>query len=165
MDVTVSLVKTPLGLGLSVDQNNLVTAVEMDSQAARTGKIAPNDVLISVNAVELSSSVTFGSELAKLDVGSSLEVVVRRAPRPGLKCQCSAPKSLGEVSKPPRRPKNPEQRKTSLGAVTSLVASAPAAAGSSSSSNTAGPSTSLPEDDEQVPPPPEAAHVVTLHRV
>ena len=166
MDVTVSLVKTPLGLGLSVDQNNVVTAVEMDSQAARTGKIAPNDVMISVNAVELSSSVTFGTEFAKLDVGSSLEVVVRRAPRPGLKCQCSAPRSLGEVSRPPRRPKNPEQRKTSLGAVTSLVASAPEAAGSSSSSsNTLGPPTRLPEDEEPVPPPPEAALVVTMHRV
>lgn len=164
MDVTVSLVKTPLGLGLSVDQNNMVTAVEMDSQAARTGKIAPKDMIISVNTTELSSSVTFSGELAKLQVGSKLEVVVRRAARPGLKCQCSAPKSLGEVSKPPRKPKIPEQRKTSIEAVTSL-ASESVAAGSSSNSSFAGPSASLPDDEEPVPPPPEAAHVVTMHRV
>ena len=49
----VRMVKTPLGLGLSVDADNIVTDVATDSQASRSGEIAPQAVLGAARRVAL----------------------------------------------------------------------------------------------------------------
>ena len=43
------MVKTPLGLGLTLDPNNRVTAAMPDSQAARSGTIRLGDQVISLH--------------------------------------------------------------------------------------------------------------------
>ena len=54
----VRMVKTPLGLGLSVDADNVVIDVATDSQASRSGEIAPGDTIVSLNGVVLPAGTS-----------------------------------------------------------------------------------------------------------
>ena len=84
---TVELVRTPLGLGLSIDGRNKVTAIDDDSQAGRSGLIELHDRLVSINGQPLSSLVSpeVGTPLEELlgaiEVGGTMSIEIARVPR------------------------------------------------------------------------------------
>ena len=84
---TVELVRTPLGLGLSIDGRNKVTAIDDDSQAGRSGLIELHDRLVSINGQPLSSLVApeVGTPLEELlgaiEVGGTMSIEIARVPR------------------------------------------------------------------------------------
>ena len=83
----VELVRTPLGLGLSIDSRNKVTAIDDDSQAGRSGLIELHDRLVSINGQPLSSLVApeVGTPLEELldaiEMGGTMSIEVARVPR------------------------------------------------------------------------------------
>ena len=74
----VELVRTPLGLGLSIDGRNKVTAIDDDSQAGRTGLFAVHDRLVSLNGQPLSSSSPLEELLDAVEVGGKLSFEIAR---------------------------------------------------------------------------------------
>ena len=82
---TVELVRTPLGLGLSIDGRNKVTAIDDDSQAGRSGLIELHDRLVSINGQPLSSLVApeVGTPLEELldaiEVGGTVSIEIARS--------------------------------------------------------------------------------------
>ena len=74
----VELVRTPLGLGLSIDSRNKVTAIDDDSQAGRTGLFALHDRLVSLNGQPLSSSSPLEELLDAVEVGGKLSFEIAR---------------------------------------------------------------------------------------
>ena len=81
----VELVRTPLGLGLSIDGRNKVTAIDDDSQAGRSGLIELHDRLVSINGQPLSSLVApeVGTPLEELlgaiEVGGTMSIEIARS--------------------------------------------------------------------------------------
>ena len=75
---TVELVRTPLGLGLSIDGRNKVTEIDDDSQAGRSGLIELHDRLVSINGQPLSSSSRLEELLAAVAVGGKLSFQIAR---------------------------------------------------------------------------------------
>ena len=75
--------RTPLGLGLSIDSQNVVTAIDDDSQARRSG-IELHDRLVSINGQPLSSLVApeVGTPLEELldaiEVGDKMSFEIAR---------------------------------------------------------------------------------------
>ena len=69
--------RTPLGLGLSIDSQNVVTAIDNDSQARRSG-IELHDRLVSINGQPLSSSSRLEELLAAVAVGGKLSFEIAR---------------------------------------------------------------------------------------
>ena len=84
---TVELVRSPLGLGLSIDGRNKMTAIEDDSQAGRSGLIELQDRLVSINGQPLGSLVApeMGTPLEELldaiKVGDTMSIEIARVPR------------------------------------------------------------------------------------
>ena len=82
---TVELVRTPLGLGLSIDGRNKVTAIDDDSQAGRSGLIELHDRLVSINGQPLSSLVApeVGTPLEELleaiEMGGTMSIEIARS--------------------------------------------------------------------------------------
>jgi len=74
----VELVRTPLRLGLSIDSQNVVTAIDDDSQAGRTGLFAVHDRLVSLNGQPLSSSSPLEELLDAVEVGGKLSFEIAR---------------------------------------------------------------------------------------
>ena len=72
------MVKTPLGLGLTLDPNNRVTAAVPDSQATRSGTIRLGDQVISLHGKALSARLSFGEVLRQITVGHAFEMVLQR---------------------------------------------------------------------------------------
>ena len=76
--------RTPLGLGLSIDSQNVVTAIDVDSQARRSGLIELHDRLVSINGQPLSSLVApeVGTPLEELldaiEVGDKMSFEIAR---------------------------------------------------------------------------------------
>ena len=70
--------RTPLGLGLSIDGRNKVTAIDDDSQAGRTGLFAVHDRLVSLNGQPLSSSSPLEELLDAVEVGGKLSFEIAR---------------------------------------------------------------------------------------
>ena len=52
---TVALTKGPLGLGLTLDAQNVVTALKPGTEAASCGAIQPGDRVLSLNGVAVSA--------------------------------------------------------------------------------------------------------------
>ena len=79
------LLLTPLGLGLSIDGRNKVTAIDDDSQAGRSGLIEVNDRLVSINGQTLRSLVSpeVGTPLEELldaiEVGGTMSIEIARS--------------------------------------------------------------------------------------
>ena len=69
--------RTPLGLGLSIDSQNVVTAIDADSQARRSG-IELHDRVVSINGRPLSSSPPLEALLAAVPVGGKMSVEIAR---------------------------------------------------------------------------------------
>ena len=72
----VELTRTPLGLGLTIDRQYRVVAVQAGSQAER-GRIAVNDRLVSLNGRALRGPLE--AQLRAIPVGSKVAVEVRKA--------------------------------------------------------------------------------------
>ena len=72
----VELTRTPLGLGLTIDRQYRVVAVQAGSQAER-GRIAVNDRLVSLNGRALRGPLE--EQLRAIPVGDKVAVEVRKA--------------------------------------------------------------------------------------
>ena len=77
-EYVVKIVKTPLGLGLTLDPNNCVTAAMPESQATRSGTIRLGDQVISLHGKALSAQLSFGEVLGRITVGRAFEMVLHR---------------------------------------------------------------------------------------
>ena len=69
--------RTPLGLGLSLDSQNVVTAIDADSQARRSG-IELHDRVVSINGQPLSSSSPLEALLAAVPAGGRMSFEIAR---------------------------------------------------------------------------------------
>ena len=74
----VELVRTPLGLGLSIDGQNKVIGMKPGSQAERSGFFALQDRLISLNGQPLSSSSPLGELLGAISLGGKVSIEIAR---------------------------------------------------------------------------------------
>ena len=76
----VELVRTPLGLGLSVDKQNKVTAIKAGSQAERSGCFAVHDQVVSLNGQLLSDkySASFEQQLGTIAAGTKVRLPTPR---------------------------------------------------------------------------------------
>ena len=80
-----TLVKTPLGIGVRLDDDNVVTEVREDSQAARAGNIQVGDQIVAVNGVAPSATNPLAAILQGIVAGTELQLLfvsaaVRRQP-------------------------------------------------------------------------------------
>ena len=73
---SVELVRTPMGLGLTVDSQYKVLAIAKDGQAKRSGNIAVGDQLVSINDVPLSGGGSFEEQLGAIAVGTKVRLVI-----------------------------------------------------------------------------------------
>ena len=74
--ITVKMMRTPLGLGLTVDSQNKVVKIAADSQAQRSGGFAVGRRLISLNGQALSTGVSFDKQLSTIAVGTPVIIEV-----------------------------------------------------------------------------------------
>ena len=72
----VELVRTPLGLGLSLDSQHKVVAIEHGSQAERSGSFAVHDQLVALNGQPLSGGVSFEEQLGAIAVGTKITIEI-----------------------------------------------------------------------------------------
>ena len=72
------LVRTPLGLGLSVDSENKVVGMKPGSQAERSGLFALQDRLLSLNGQPLSASSPLGELLGAISLGGKVSIEIAR---------------------------------------------------------------------------------------
>ena len=75
---SVELVRTPIGLGLTVDSRYKVLAIAKDSQAKRSRGIAVGDQLVSINDVLLSGGGSFDEQLGAIAVGTKVRLVISK---------------------------------------------------------------------------------------
>ena len=69
--------KTPLGLGLSLDRQNRVVSITPASQAERCGGFAVGDRLLSLNGQPLRKGLgAFKAQLGTIAVGTKLQIQV-----------------------------------------------------------------------------------------
>lgn len=66
---TATLLKTPLGFGIHLTADNVITAIDEGSQAARDGHFKVGDQVCSLNETPLSPEVTLSSVLAEFSNG------------------------------------------------------------------------------------------------
>lgn len=72
----VELVRTPLGFGLSVNNQNKVVAITRGSQAERSGFFALQDRLVSLNGQPLRGSLE--EQLGAIAVGTKVSIEISR---------------------------------------------------------------------------------------
>jgi hypothetical protein len=72
----VELVRTPLGLGLSLDSKYKVVAIAHGSQAQRSGSFAVHDQLVSLNGQPLNGSVSFEEQLGVIAMGTKIIIEI-----------------------------------------------------------------------------------------
>jgi len=75
---SVELVRTPIGLGLTVDSHYKVLAIAKGSQAKRNRGIAVGDQLVSINDVPLSGGGSFDEQLGAIAVGTKVRLVISK---------------------------------------------------------------------------------------
>merc|ERR1711865_1014662 len=74
--ITVKMMRTPLGLGLTVDSQNKVVKIAADSQAQKSGGFTVGHRLISLNGQALSAGVSFDKQLSTIAVGTPVIIEV-----------------------------------------------------------------------------------------
>ena len=72
-----SLIKTPLGFGVALDERNKIIGVSPDSQAARGG-VQVGDVIVALNGAPFSGLAS--SAFGEFSVGTSVNFSLRSAP-------------------------------------------------------------------------------------
>ena len=70
------MMRTPLGIGLTLDGDNRVVEIAADSQAQRSGGFAVGRRLVSLNGHALADGVSFDRQLSTVAVGSPVIVEV-----------------------------------------------------------------------------------------
>ena len=105
----VELTRTPLGLGLTIDSQHRVVAVQAGSQAAR-GRIAVNDRLVALNGRAVRGPLE--QQLRAIPVGSTVAVEVRKA-QGSASPYLSSPAPPRATSVPPPRTSSSPPRDTS----------------------------------------------------
>ena len=75
---SVELVRTPIGLGLTVDSHYKVLAIAKGSQAKRSRGIAVGDQLVSINDVPLSGGGSFDEQLSAIALGTKVRLVISK---------------------------------------------------------------------------------------
>jgi len=75
---SVELVRTPIGLGLTVDSHYKVLAIAKGSQAKRNRGIAVGDQLVSINDVPLSGGGSFDEQLGAIAMGAKVRLVISK---------------------------------------------------------------------------------------
>ena len=70
-----TLTKTPLGIGVSLDGDNVVTEVKEDSQAARAGNIQVGDQVVAINGVAPSATNPSAAILQGIAAGTELQLL------------------------------------------------------------------------------------------
>ena len=68
--------RTPLGLGLSLDSQHRVVAIAQGSQAARSGSFAVHDQLVALNGQPLGGGVSFEEQLGAIAVGTKITIEI-----------------------------------------------------------------------------------------
>ena len=105
----VELVRTPIGLGLTIDSQYKVLALAKDGQAERSRGIAVGDRLVSMNGVPLSGGGEFDAfdeQLGAIAMGSKVTLVISK-PAGSAKdriSQISVPTAAADSPPPPRLP-------------------------------------------------------------
>ena len=77
----VELVRTPMGLGLTIDSQYKVLALAKDGQAERSRGIAVGDQLVSMNGVPLSGGGAFDAfdeQLGAIPMGTKVTLVISK---------------------------------------------------------------------------------------
>ena len=109
---SVELVRTPIGLGLTIDSQYKVLALAKDGQAERSRGIAVGDQLVSMNGVPLSgggmplSGDAFDEQLGAIPMGSKVTLVISK-PAGSAKdriSQISVPTASADSPPPPSLP-------------------------------------------------------------
>ena len=75
---SVELVRTPIGLGLTVDSHYKVLAIAKGSQAKRSRGIAVGDQLVAINDVPLSGGGSFDEQLGAIALGTKVRLVISK---------------------------------------------------------------------------------------
>ena len=105
----VELVRTPIGLGLTIDSQYKVLALAKDGQAERSRGIAVGDQLVSMNGVPLSGGGEFDAfdeQLGAIPMGSKVTLVISK-PAGSAKdriSQISVPTAAADSPPPPSLP-------------------------------------------------------------
>ena len=95
---SVELLKTPLGLGLTLGPNDAVTEISPDSQAARDGRIHVGDRVVSINGEMPSTAKPSSIILQGIAAGSTLKLELARKPRRKHKCSEVGAREAGAAS-------------------------------------------------------------------
>ena len=105
----VELVRTPIGLGLTIDSQYKVLALAKDGQAERSRGIAVGDQLVSMNGVPLSGGGAFDAfdeQLGAIPMGTKVTLVISK-PAGSAKdriSQISVPTASADSPPPPSLP-------------------------------------------------------------
>ena len=105
----VELVRTPIGLGLTIDSQYKVLALAKDGQAERSRGIAVGDQLVSMNGVPLSGGGEFDAfdeQLGAIPMGTKVTLVISK-PAGSAKdriSQISVPTAAADSPPPPSLP-------------------------------------------------------------
>ena len=106
---SVELVRTPIGLGLTIDSQYKVLALAKDGQAERSRGIAVGDQLVSMNGVPLSGGGAFDAfdeQLGAIPMGTKVTLVISK-PAGSAKdriSQISVPTASADSPPPPSLP-------------------------------------------------------------
>ena len=76
---TGTLTKTPLGLGLTLDPDNIIAIVKEGSQAEREGHFAVGDLVLTVNGEPPAPGQGVTAIIQSLPMGAQLEFAMQRA--------------------------------------------------------------------------------------
>ena len=87
LSYSVELLKTPLGMGLTLGPNDAVTEISPDSQAARDGRIHVGDRVVSINGEMPTTAKPSSIILQGIAAGSTLKLELARKRRRKHKCR------------------------------------------------------------------------------
>jgi len=99
----VELVRTPIGLGLTIDSEYKVLAIAKDGQAERSRGITVGDQLVSINGALISGN--FGEQLGAIAMGTKIRLVISK-PAGSAKDTISLPTAAAAAHPPPRPPQH-----------------------------------------------------------
>ena len=95
---SVELLKTPLGLGLTLGPNDDVTEISPDSQAARDGRIHVGHRVVSINGETPTTAKPSSIILQCIAAGSTVKLELARKPRRKHKCREVGAREAGAAS-------------------------------------------------------------------
>lgn len=101
---TVELKQTPLGLGCSLDEDNVVTEVRSDAQASRAG-IQKGDQVLAINGEAATPTQNVAALLRPIPAGTNLQVELASAE--SRRGSSAAERTASLAARPSARPQHP----------------------------------------------------------